>query len=80
MVPIVFQVLFNACMVNATNEVRANLTFKMGNRTISSARHNERPKTPVLFDVLIDRLDNNYYPPKFQKLYLGRTLMRIGRE
>ena len=35
--------LYNACMLNASNEVRANLTFQMAKRTITSARTTERP-------------------------------------
>jgi hypothetical protein len=69
-------------MTTASNEVRANLTFKMACRTISSARIKERPTAPLEFQEILDRFesDDNPYPEKFQKLYLGSTVKTIKGE
>ena len=80
---VLLQVLFNPCMMSASNEVRANLTFKMACRTISSARIKERPTAPLEFQDILDRFDDNDdnpYPEKFKKLYLGKTVMTIKGE
>ena len=79
-VPFIFQVLFNTCMLTASNEVRANLTFKMACRTISSARNTERLKVPVSFQTLLDGSEKRQYPEKFHNLYLGKTVMKIRGE
>ena len=54
----------------------------MGCRTISSARVKERPTAPLEFQEIIDQFENedNPYPPKFQKLHLGKTVMTIKGE
>ena len=60
-------------MLNASNEGRANLTFLV-------ARTTERPSVPVSFKTLIEIFENNDYPEKFQKLFLGKTEMKIRGE
>ena len=75
---ILLQPLFNTCMMGASAELRANLTFEMAKRTITSARTRERPGVPVKFKDLLKRFDDRDYPQRFLDLFLGKTVMKIG--
>lgn len=65
-------------MVDATEEVKAALTFKKVVRQMEHARSSMRPKTPPTLDVLVENFENDVYPERFQKLYQGYVKKKIA--
>ena len=65
---VAFQTIYNEVLKDESGEVRAKLDFEKGKRSIRSGIRKAYPTCPPSFDKLIENLNKEIYPDKFQAL------------